>query len=62
LLVLERVDIKKGPSLLCDSPFKITTSDGKKRLDNVLDDEGIVELAKQFPSKQENRFLQPEFP
>jgi len=38
--------------------FKITVTDGKKRLANVLDDQGIVGLAEQFPSKLANRFMQ----
>lgn len=39
-------------------PLQFTARDGKLRLANVLDGEGIRELAKQFPGKQANRFLQ----
>jgi cell filamentation protein len=38
--------------------FKFTAPDGKKRSANVLDYDGIVELAKNFPSKQANRFIE----
>lgn len=38
--------------------FKFTAPDGKKRAANVLDYAGIIELAKNFPSKQANRFIE----
>ncbi|MCL2631934.1 MAG: Fic family protein [Coriobacteriia bacterium] len=38
--------------------FKFTAPDGKKRAANVLDNSGIVELAKSFPSKKANRFIE----
>ena len=38
--------------------FKFMAPDGKKRAANVLDDAGIIELAKSFPSKQANRFIE----
>lgn len=38
--------------------FKFTAPDGKKRLANVLDYNGVKELAKNFPSKQANRFIE----
>jgi cell filamentation protein len=38
--------------------FKFTAPDGKKRTANVLDYNGIVKLAKNFPSKQVNRFIE----
>lgn len=38
--------------------FKFTAPDGKKRAANVLDYDGIIELARNFPSKQANRFLE----
>lgn len=38
--------------------FKFTAPDGKKRAANVLDYNGIIELAKNFPSKQANRFIE----
>jgi cell filamentation protein len=38
--------------------FKFAAPDGKKRLANVLDYDGIIELAKNFPSKKANRFIE----
>ena len=38
--------------------FKFIAPDGKKRMANVLDYDGIIELAKNFPSKQANRFIE----
>lgn len=38
--------------------FKFTAPDGKKRLANVIDYNGVKELAKNFPSKQANRFIE----
>lgn len=38
--------------------FKLTAPDGKKRSANVLDYNGIIELAKNFPGKQANRFIE----
>jgi cell filamentation protein len=37
--------------------FKFTAPDGKKHAANVLDYDGIIELAKNFPSKKANRFI-----
>lgn len=38
--------------------LKIVAPDGKKRLTDVLDYNGIIELGKQFPSKKANRFIE----
>lgn len=38
--------------------FKFTAPDGKERLANVIDYDGVKELAKKFPSKQANRFIE----
>lgn len=38
--------------------FKLLAPDGKKRLTDVLDFNGIIELGKQFPSKKANRFIE----
>ena len=38
--------------------FKFTAPDGKKHMAAVLDYNGIIELAKNFPSKQANRFIE----
>jgi cell filamentation protein len=37
--------------------LKLPASDGKKYLTDTLDYDGIIELAKNFPSKQANRFI-----
>ena len=38
--------------------FKFTAPDGKKRLASVLDYNGVKELAKNFPSKKANHFIE----
>lgn len=38
--------------------LKLLAPDGKKRLADVLDYNGIIELGKQFPSKKANRFIE----
>lgn len=38
--------------------LKLLAPDGKKRLSDVLDYNGIVKLGKQFPSKKANRFIE----
>jgi len=38
--------------------LKLTAPDGKKRLSNVLDYNGILALAKTFPGKSANRFIE----
>ena len=38
--------------------FKFTAPDGKKRAANVIDNDGVIELAKNFPSKKANRFIE----
>lgn len=38
--------------------LKLLAPDGKKRLADVLDYKGIIELGKQFPSKKANRFIE----
>ena len=38
--------------------FKFTAPDGKKRAANVLDYDGIIELARNFPARQANRFIE----
>ena len=38
--------------------LKLLAPDGKKRLTDVLDYNGIIELGKQFPSKKANRFIE----
>ena len=38
--------------------LKLTAADGKKYLTDTFDYDGILELAKNFPSKQANRFIE----
>ena len=38
--------------------FKFTAPDGKRHAANVLDHDGIIELARNFPAKQANRFIE----
>jgi cell filamentation protein len=38
--------------------FRFVAPDGKKRAANVLDNDGVIELARNFPGKQANRFLE----
>ncbi|MHB1483658.1 MAG: protein adenylyltransferase Fic [Saccharofermentanales bacterium] len=38
--------------------LKLTASDGKKYLTDTFDYNGIIELAKNFPSKKANRFIE----
>lgn len=38
--------------------LKIIAPDGKKRLTDLLDYEGIIALGKEFPSKKANRFIE----
>ncbi len=37
--------------------LKLSASDGKRYLTDILDYEGIIALGKQFPSKNANRFI-----
>ena len=55
-----RAKLKRENSQLgsVTTQFKFTAPDGKKRLANVLDYDGVKELAKNFPSKQANRFIE----
>jgi cell filamentation protein len=38
--------------------LKLTAPDGKKRLSDVLDADGVISLAKVFPSNKANRFIE----
>ena len=38
--------------------FKLIAPDGKRRLTDCLDYDGIIELSKNFPSKKANRFIE----
>jgi cell filamentation protein len=55
-----KAKLKRGGSKLgsVTTQFRFTAPDGKKRLANVLDNDGIIELAKNFPSIKANRFIE----
>lgn len=38
--------------------LKLIAPDGKRRLTDTLDDKGVIKLAKEFPSKKANRFIE----
>ena len=49
---------KENPQLVSDTnQLKLTAADGKKYNTDVLDFEGIMELAKSFPNNKANAFL-----
>ena len=50
---------KENSQLVSDAnQLKLTAADGKKYLTDTFDYNGIIELAKNFPSKQANRFIE----
>ncbi len=55
-----KAKLKRGNNQLgsVTTQFKFTAPDGKKHAANVLDYDGIIELAKNFPSRQANRFIE----
>jgi cell filamentation protein len=55
-----KAKLKRGGSQLgsVTTQFRFTAPDGKKRLANVLDNDGIIKLAKNFPSTKANRFIE----
>lgn len=55
-----KTKLKKEESELVShtNQLKLTASDGKKYLTDTFDFNGIIELAKNFPSKQVNRFIE----
>lgn len=52
--------LKKESSELVSvaNQLKLTAADGKKYLTDTFDNDGIIELAKNFPSKKANRFIE----
>ncbi len=55
-----KAKLKKEGSQLgsVTTQFKFIAPDGKKRLANVLDNDGIIELAKSFPAAKASRFIE----
>ncbi|HQP03892.1 MAG TPA: Fic family protein [Bacteroidales bacterium] len=48
---------EKSEVVSCTTQLKILAPDGKKRLADMLDYNGIVALGKEFPGKKANRFI-----
>ncbi|MDD3852373.1 MAG: BRO family protein [Syntrophomonadaceae bacterium] len=48
---------ENGELVSITNQLKITATDGKKYLTDTFDANGVIELAKNFPSKQANRFI-----
>jgi cell filamentation protein len=50
---------KEGSQVVsATTQLKLLAPDGKKRLSDVLDYNGIIELGKEFPGKKANRFIE----
>ncbi len=49
---------EKNEVVSATNRLRILAPDGKKRLSDVLDYKGIIDLGKQFPSKKANRFIE----
>ena len=49
---------EKSQVVSATTQLKIHAPDGKKRLADMLDYKGIIELGKEFPSKKANRFIE----
>lgn len=49
---------EKSEVVSATTQLKILAPDGKKRMADVLDYKGIIDLGKQFPSKKANRFIE----
>ena len=50
---------KSNPEVLTNCKgFKLVAPDGKRRITDCIDYDGIIELAKNFPSKKANRFIE----
>jgi len=50
---------RESPQLVsATNRFKFIAADGKKRLTDGLDNDGIIQLAKVFPASQANRFIE----
>jgi len=49
---------ENGQLVSAANQLKLTAADGKKYLTDTFDHDGIIELAKNFPSKRANRFIE----
>ena len=49
---------EKSEVVSASNQFKILAPDGKRRLTDMLDSDGVIALGKEFPGKQANRFIE----
>ncbi len=49
---------EKSEVVSATNQFKILAPDGKRRLTDMLDSDGVIALGKEFPGKQANRFIE----
>lgn len=49
---------EKSEVVSATNQFKILAPDGKRRLTDMLDSDGVIALGKEFPGKQANRFME----
>lgn len=49
---------EKSEVVSATTQLKIPAPDGKKRLTDMLDSDGVIALGKEFPGKQANRFIE----
>ena len=52
---LKKADVQLGSAT---NQLKLVASDGKKYLTDVIDSDGVVTLAKNFPNTKANRFIE----
>ncbi len=53
-----KLKLENSEVVSATTQLKLLAPDGKKRLTDVLDHDGIIALGKDFPSKKANRFIQ----
>jgi cell filamentation protein len=57
LLNLRRVASGTSQLVSVTNQLKLIAPDGKKRLTDILDSDGVIELAKNFPNNRAMKFL-----
>jgi len=53
-----KLNKEKNQVVSATNQLKIIVPDGKKRLTDLLDYDGIIALGKEFPAKKANRFIE----
>jgi len=53
-----KLKLENSEVVSATTQLKLLAPDGKKRLTDMLDHDGIIALGKEFPSKMANRFIQ----